>query len=244
MVVQKVRLLFFLCLLFVPVLAQAEDDNVDPWESLNRKTFAFNEFFDRYLMKPIAEGYRSITPDIVEEGVSNFFANANEVLTVVNDVAQGKFKQGGQDTLRFIVNSTVGIAGFIDVGSRIGLEKHDEDFGQTLAYWGVPDGPFLMLPFLGPKLMRDTFTILPDNELSVLNTIDDSTTRLGLTAFGFVELRARLLDVEKLSVGDKYTFMRDAYVQRRQFLIRDGALTDEELFDDFDDFDDEDEDGF
>ena len=241
MVVRKARLLILLCVFALPALASAEE-NIDPWESMNRKTYAFNNFLDHYLLKPVAKGYRYVTPDFLEAGFGNFFDNVTEVLTVVNDLAQGKFAQGGQDTLRFVVNSTVGIGGFIDIGSRIGLEKHDEDFGQTLAYWGVPDGPFLMLPFLGPKLMRDTFTILPDSELSVLNVIEHNPTRFGLTAFGLVELRASLLDVEKLSVGDKYTFTRDAYVQRRQFLIRDGRQTDEELFDDFDD--DFDEDGF
>lgn len=232
---------WMLCLfaLIFSIEGIAEEENVDPWESFNRKTYVFNAYLDSWILKPVAKGYRAVTPDILEEGFGNFFDNATEILTIVNDLAQGKFAQGGQDTLRFIVNSTVGIAGFIDIGSRIGLEKHEEDFGQTLAVWGVSDGPFVVLPFLGPKTLRSAVTFAPDSTLSILNTISDEPTRLGLTGFGFIELRASLLDVEELVVGDKYTFTRDAYLQRRAFLISDGELSDEELFDD-DDFDDED----
>ena len=215
-------------------------ENADPWESMNRKTYAFNEFIDSCCLKPVAKGYRAVTPDFLEDGFSNFFGNATEVLTIVNDLAQGKFVQGGQDTLRFIVNSTVGIAGFIDIGSRIGLEEHDEDFGQTLAVWGVGEGPFVMLPLFGPKTLLGSATLYPDSALTMLNTIDKESVKYTLGGLGIVSLRASLLDIEKLAAGDRYTFIRDAYLQRRAFLVSDGQLSDEELFEGDDDFDDED----
>lgn len=233
-----IRTLLVLVLATLSLGASAKDD-VDPWESMNRKTFAFNEFIDSCCFKPVAKGYRAITPDFLEEGFSNFFGNATEVLTIVNDLAQGKFAQGGQDTLRFIVNSTVGIAGFIDIGSRIGLEEHDEDFGQTLAVWGVGEGPFVMLPFFGPKTLLGSATLYPDSAVTMLNTIDNESTKYALSGLSFVSLRAGLLDIEKLAAGDRYTFLRDTYLQRRAFLVSDGKLSDEELFED-DDFDDED----
>ncbi len=232
------RVLSILALVMSSAGAFAKEDS-DPWESMNRKTFAFNEFIDSCCLKPVAKGYRAITPDFLEDGFSNFFGNATEVLTIVNDLAQGKFAQGGKDTLRFVVNSTVGIAGFIDIGSRIGLEEHDEDFGQTLAVWGVGEGPFVMLPFFGPKTLLSSATLYPDSALTMINTIDNEPTKYGLSGLGVVELRAGLLDLEKLAAGDRYTFIRDAYLQRRTFLISDGQLSDEELFGD-DEFDDED----
>jgi len=234
----KIKILSILILVLLSSGVFANEE-VDPWEAMNRKTFAFNEFIDRCCFKPVAKGYRAITPDFLEDGFSNFFGNATEVLTIVNDLAQGKFAQGGQDTLRFIVNSTVGIAGFIDIGSRIGLEAHDEDFGQTLAVWGVSDGPFVMLPFFGPKTLLGAATLYPDSAMTMLNTVDDEATKYSLSGLSLVSLRAGLLDVEKLVAGDRYSFLRDTYLQRRAFLISDGEKSDEELFED-DDFDDED----
>ena len=233
-----IRVLSTLALVMVSAGLTAKED-ADPWESMNRKTFAFNEFIDSCCLKPVAKGYRAVTPDFLEDGFSNFFGNATEVLTIVNDLAQGKFAQGGQDTLRFIVNSTVGIAGFIDIGSRIGLEEHDEDFGQTLAVWGVGEGPFVMLPFFGPKTLLGSATLYPDSAMTMLSTIDKESTKYGLGGLSVVVLRAGLLDLEKLAAGDRYTFIRDAYLQRRAFLVSDGQLSDEELFGD-DEFDDED----
>ena len=230
--------LSILALMALSVEVSANEET-DPWESMNRKTFAFNEFIDSCCFKPVAKGYRAITPDFLEDGFSNFFGNATEVLTIVNDLAQGKFAQGGQDTLRFLVNSTVGIAGFIDIGSRIGLEEHDEDFGQTLAVWGIGEGPFVMLPFFGPKTLLGSATLYPDSAMTMLNTIDEESTKYALSGLSFVVLRAGLLDVEKLAAGDRYSFIRDTYLQRRAFLVSDGRQSDEELFED-DDFDDED----
>ncbi|OUS23838.1 hypothetical protein A9Q99_26950 [Gammaproteobacteria bacterium 45_16_T64] len=235
-----VRWIVCVSLLCVAPAAFADEENSDPWESFNRSIYSFNSVLDGYVLRPVAVGYRAITPDFLEDGIANFFSNAAEILTILNDILQGKFAQSGEDSLRFIVNSTVGIGGFIDIGSRIGLEKHKEDFGQTLAVWGVSDGPFVVLPFLGPRTLRDAFTYIPDSTLTLVNTVSDEPTQLGLTAMSFISLRAGLLDVESLAAGDKYSFVRDAYLQNRAFLVSDGQLSDEDLFDDGfedDDFD-------
>lgn len=226
--------------LSVPVLAASE---ADPWEGFNRAVFSFNETLDKYLLKPVAEGYVYVTPSPVRTGIGNFFNNIGEVTTVVNDLLQGKFRQAGLDSTRFLVNTTVGMAGFIDVGSRIGLQRNDEDFGQTLGYWGMGSGPYLMLPFLGPSTIRDAAGMVPDYFISPYDSVDDDATRYGIRGLQVVDLRASLLEVEKLVAGDRYSFFREAYLQRRAFLVRDGAmeetfLDDDELFED-DSFEDE-----
>jgi phospholipid-binding lipoprotein MlaA len=195
----------------------------DPLQGLNRKVFAFNQFADRWVLKPVAKGYKAITPHIVRRGVGNFFSNLTYPLVAVNQVLQGKFRLGASDTGRFIVNTTIGIGGLFDPASDAGLPAHEEDFGQTFARWGIGSGPFLMLPFLGPSTVRDgvgsavNYVAQP-----VRYVIDDEKTRYALAALYFIDTRASLLDAEQLMGGDKYTFMRDAYLQRRDFLIHDG----------------------
>ena len=213
----------------VPALAESE---ADPWEGFNRAMFSFNETLDKYLLKPVAQGYVYVTPNVVQAGVSNFFSNVGEVSTVINDLLQGKFKQAGLDSTRFLVNTTVGMVGFVDVGSRIGLERHDEDFGQSLGYWGMDSGPYLMLPFLGPSTVRDAAGMVPDFFISPLDNIEDDGVRYSVRALQIVDLRAGLLEAEKLVAGDRYSFFREAYLQRRAFLVRDGAMEDDFLDDD------------
>jgi len=241
MVFGVVRRVALMGVLFFAVAAQAEmrEDahNPDPWEGFNRKVFAFNEFLDRYLVKPVAKTYRYVTPSRLEDGVDNFFYNAVEIRTILNDLAQLKIKQAGQDTLRFVVNSTVGVVGFIDVGSRIGLDRHDEDFGQTLGYWGVGSGPYLMLPFLGPKTLRGSIGIYPDSQLTALRAIDHNRTQLEVTVLGGVAKRAELMQQEAHIIGDRYTFIREAYLQRRAYLVNDGLVGD--VFGDEDEFDED-----
>ena len=220
------------------VLAASE---ADPWEGFNRAMFAFNETLDKYFLKPVAQGYDYITPAPVRTGIGNFFNNIGEIPTVANDLLQGKFKQAGMDSTRFLVNTTVGIAGLMDIGSRIGLDRHDEDFGQTLGYWGMGSGPYLMLPLLGPSTIRDSAGLVPDYFISPYNNIEDDSVRYGLRGLQIVDIRASLLEAEKLIAGDRYSFFREAYLQRREFLVRDGAMpddfgADDELFDD--DFED------
>ena len=220
---------------------EAEGHPRDPWEGFNRAMFGFNDTLDFYLLKPVAKGYDKAMPDPLQDGVSNFFNNIGEIKTIFNGLLQFKFKQAGLDTTRFLVNTTVGVFGFIDIGSRIGLEQHDEDFGQTLGYWGVGSGPYLVLPLLGPNTLRDSIGLIPDDYISPYQTVDHDLTRYSIRALQVVDLRAGLLEAESLIAGDRYSFFRDAYLQRRDFLVNDGKMADDFLEDDdlFDDFDEE-----
>lgn len=213
----------------------------DPWEGFNRTMFTFNDTLDFYVLKPVATGYDKAMPDPLQDGVTNFFNNVGEIKTIFNDLLQFKFKQAGLDSTRFLVNTTVGVFGFIDIGSRIGLDRHDEDFGQTLGYWGVESGPYIVLPLLGPNTLRDSAGMVPDYYISPYNAVDHDLTRYSIRAMDIVDLRAGLLEAEKLIAGDRYTFFRDAYLQRRDFLVSDGQMDDDFLEDDdlFDDFEDE-----
>lgn len=215
----------------------------DPWEGMNRSIFEFNEGLDKYVAKPVAQGYQAVTPQIVDTGITNFFSNLEDVLIVVNDIFQLKPLQAASDTARFVVNSTVGLLGFFDVASHIGLPKHNEDLGQTLGYWGVGEGPYLMLPLLGPSNLRDSFGLVGDS-LSGLSYTDIASTgaqTAGLITLKNVDLRADLIASEGLITGERYTFLRSFYQQRRTYLVNDGASADD-FEDDFDDedFDDED----
>lgn len=209
-------------------LAQEEEPQVDPWEGFNRKVFAFNEVADRWVMKPIAKGYRKVTPDPVERGVSNFFSNLLEVRNVFNNVLQGKWKQAGNDSGRFLVNSTLGIGGIFDVARHMNLERSEgEDFGQTLAAWGVPSGPYVVLPFLGPSNLRDAAGLPVDWVVNPIEEIDHIRTRNTVRAVSLVDVRAQLLDAEAFVSGDRYVFLREAYLQRRHYLILDGQVEDD-----------------
>ena len=219
------------------VLPAHASQEADPWEGFNRVVFTFNDTLDRYLLKPVAIGYDKVMPNPLQDGVSNFFNNLGEVKTITNDLFQAKFAQAGLDSTRMLVNSTVGLAGFIDIGSRIGLEQNDEDFGQTLGYWGVGSGPYLMLPLLGPSTIRDAAGRYPDYLVHPSNLVEHDRTRYSMDALYAIDVRAGLLEVEKLVAGDRYTFFREAYLQRREFLVRDGVMDDdfegeEDLFED------------
>jgi len=216
------------------LLGEAED-NPDPWEGFNRRVFAFNESADRWVLKPVARTYHELAPSPVETGVSNFFANLGEVNNFLNNLLQGKFKGALTDLSRFVINSTLGAVGLIDVATEMGLQRNNEDFGQTLGYWGVSSGPYLVVPLLGPRTVRDGLGNVPDIYANPLTYMDHTRTRNSIAAGGAVSLRASLLETEKLIRGDRYIFMRDAYLQRREFLVRDGEVEDdfgEEEFDD------------
>jgi len=200
----------------------------DPWEGYNRKVHAFNDTVDRYVMKPVAKGYRAITPDPVEESFGNLFSNLNELRNILNDTLQWKWGQAANDSGRFLVNSTVGVVGLFDVAKHLGLEKSDgEDFGQTLAIWGVDQGPYLVLPFLGPSTLRDLGGLPADIYLDPVVHIDHVPTRNTVRGTGFVVQRASLLEADKLVSGDRYVFLRDAYLQRRDYLVKDGVVEDD-----------------
>lgn len=209
-------------------------DEQDPVEGVNRAVFAFNETADRFVMKPLATGYHYVTPDPVESGIRRMFSNAGEIVNVANDLLQGKFAHAGNDTGRFLINSTLGLAGFFDVADGLGLPGGEgEDFGQTLGYWGVGEGAYIVLPFFGPSTLRDAPGLAMDSLLNPIGEIDHVPTRNHIYGAQAISMRAQLLEAEKLIRGDKYTFIRDAYLQRRRYLISDGAIEDDFGDDDY-----------
>ena len=205
-----------------PVYAEKVAADVDPWQGFNRAMFSFNDTLDTYALKPVAQGYKAVMPDIAEAGVSNFFDNLADIGTMFNNLLQGKFENAVQDLARVSFNSTFGLAGLIDVATPMGIEKHDEDFGQTLGYWGVNSGPYVVLPFFGPTTVRDGIAKYPDALLDPVYHLDDNGARNAVYLTRVIDSRARLLASEKLISGDKYTFIRDAYLQKREFAINDG----------------------
>lgn len=209
----------------------------DPWEGFNRKVFAFNEVVDRYALKPAAQGYRFITPDPVETGVGNFFSNLGEIRTTLNSLLQGKGGNAGVSTGRFLINTTVGIGGLFDVATRMDITGREEDFGQTLGAWGVGEGAYLVLPLLGPSTVRDTAGLPVDAYAYPLTYVEDDTVRYSLRALQIIDARAGLLDQEALISGDRYTFIRDAYLQQRRFEVNDGELGEDPFASDEFDFD-------
>ncbi|MGB2130398.1 MAG: MlaA family lipoprotein [Marinobacterium sp.] len=206
----------------LPAVAESEQD---PWEGFNRSVFEFNETIDRYAMRPIANGYRYVTPDIVEQGVSNFFGNVAEIGDTVNSLLQLKFDDAGSSFARLTFNTTFGLLGVLDVATPMGIESQDEDFGQTLGYWGVESGPYLVLPFIGASTVRDGAALAVDFNLDPVGLVDDVPTRNSLYALQLVDLRSRLLKAEQIISGDRYSFVRDAYLQRRAYMINDGAVS-------------------
>ena len=196
----------------------------DPLEPMNRAIFQFNEVVDDNIFEPVAKTYKYITPDPVETGVSNFFSNIGEVSTIANDVFQFKFKQAGYDFLRFSINTTIGVLGIFDVATSVGLKKNNEDFGQTLGYWGIPQGPYLVLPFFGASTFRDAPGLYADMQISPINQLDNEE-ELTLNALNAISTRARLLRATKIldtAAKDKYIFIRESYLQKRESMVNDG----------------------
>lgn len=232
---KKIVLLLASVMLSPHVFAESSGNPDDPWEGFNRKMFAFNDTVDTYTLKPVAKGYKAITPDPVERGISRMFSNVGEVVNVVNDLLQGKFRQAGNDTGRFVINTTIGLVGFFDVADHFGLPKNDgEDFGQTLGVWGVDSGPYLVLPLFGPSTVRDGPARVVDRFINPINEIDHVPTRNQIYGAEVISTRADLLEAEKFVRGERYSFIRDAYLQRRQFLLSDGGVEDD--FGDYKDF--------
>ena len=222
-----------LCWLLLPLPVWSLDSASsvdDPWEGFNRKVFAFNDGLDRILLKPVAKGYRAITPEPVDKGVTNFFSNLGEIGNVINSLLQGELIQAGKGTTRFVVNSTLGIGGLFDVANRMGVKESEEDFGMTLAKWGVDAGPYVVLPLLGPSTVRDGIGEVPDYFMNPIIYLDDTPVELSLWALSVIDLRADLLDVDELVSGDRYVFIRDAYLQRRRFLVT-GELPEDDFGD-------------
>ncbi|WP_425431927.1 MlaA family lipoprotein [Halomonas saccharevitans] len=212
----------------------------DPWEGFNRKVFAFNDVVDRYALKPAAQGYRFITPDPVETSVGNFFSNLGEIRTTLNSLLQGKGANAGVATGRFLINTTVGIGGLFDVATRMEITGREEDFGQTLGAWGWEESRYLVLPLLGPSTLRDTGGLPVDMATYPTTYVEEDKVRLSLTALRVIDTRAGLLDQEALISGDRYSFIRDAYLQQRRFEVNDGQLGEDPFASDEFDFDDAD----
>ncbi|MFK5948902.1 MAG: VacJ family lipoprotein [Methylococcales bacterium] len=213
-------------------------DERDPFEAWNRKVYSVNEKLDDYAMKPVAKAYRWITPSFVDKAVTNVFSNIDDIGVTINSALQGKFSQSGWDFSRFIVNSTVGVGGMIDVASMIELDKHDEDFGQTLGYWGVPTGPYIVLPLLGASSARGIFGLVGDAAMDPTSYftfyIPGSTFYItaSANALKYTDIRADYLGTEaaaeEASVFGKYEFYRNSYLSKRKALVTDSVESDED----------------
>jgi phospholipid-binding lipoprotein MlaA len=237
-------ILIFTILQGCATLDRPPDPN-DPLERYNRAMYKFNDKFDKYLLKPVAKGYDTVTPNPVQKGISNFFSNLEDVIVIANDLLQLKPKQLASDTGRIVINSTIGLLGLIDWASDMGLVKHEEDFGQTLGYWGVPSGPYLVLPFMGPSTIRDTGGLFTDtyyfdprfHELEdgfPPPTRSPESQAWNMAILDNVDTRAKLLKTENIlnaAALDPYVFLREAWLQRRNYLVQDGKVekTDEEF---------------
>ena len=221
----------FLAILFAMTLsACASTGNNDPLEGMNRGIYKFNDVADKAVIKPVAGAYKAVLPSPVRSGVNNFFGNLSTFVSVINDLLQFKFDKAVTGAGRFVINSTFGIAGLVDVASMDGIEKRNEDFGQTLGHWGVGSGPYIVLPFLGPSSVRDTTGFVVDTiAFDPISYVDDPATRNSARALKYLDKRAQLLpgsDLLDEAALDPYAFMRDAYFQRRQNQIYDGNAPD------------------
>lgn len=210
----------------IVLLAGCAAPGDDRFESVNRKIYAFNNGFDSVVTKPLATQYVAITPQPVRTGVTNFFNNINQPLTIVNQFLQGKPKLGFEDTGRFLLNSTVGLAGLFDVATPMGLPYHFEDFGQTLGVWGVPAGDYLVLPIWGPVTTRGAFGDAVGLWFFPPRYMGEAEHRAAVLGLNVVNVRANLLGTQDLLQGDQYIFVRDGWIQRREYLTNDGVIDD------------------
>ena len=217
---------------------QSNDFNPkDPYEKSNRKVYEFNSKIDKLFLRPITDFYDSATPEFAQTSITNFFSNLDDIGISFNNFLQGNIVDSMSDLTRFFINSIFGLGGFFDVASEMGLEKHSEDFGQTLGKWGAKPGPYLMLPFLGPSTTRDAFTFVGDTALAPTLSLDDSEARLGLISLDLINTYSAFTGIADIESQDQYAFIRDAYLDRRKFEVNDG-LSEEDLSqdEDFEDF--------
>ncbi|MEY3808216.1 MAG: hypothetical protein RI893_1192 [Pseudomonadota bacterium] len=211
----------------------------DPWEGWNRGTQEFNDSLDKSIVKPVAKGYLSVTPKFVNDGISNFFSNLKDIGVTINDFLQLKMTQGGMDASRFVINTTAGVGGFVDVAKMIDLPKHNEDFGQTLGFWGVPSGNYLVVPFLGASSPREVVGAIGDALMNPLtytfafagSGAAVSAINAGARTVDVVDARADVIPTEKIineASLDRYEFIKNAYQQRREHLVHDGNIPEED----------------
>lgn len=224
------------CASSIPAASKEDRSAADPWEPLNRRVNAMNDNVDKVTLKPLAKAYEFVVPSLVRRGIGNFSANLLTPLNIVNNLLQGKVKRGLSETGRFVANSTFGIGGLIDIGGDMGMETYREDFGQTLAVWGVPDGPYVVLPLLGPYTLRDALMVPLNMAADPLLYLDHDRTRQSIYFVRTVDLRADLFTAEALIEDsfDRYLTIRESYLQNRKFLIYDGdPPEDDDFYDDF-----------
>ena len=209
----------------------------DPYEKSNRKVFEFNNKIDKLFLRPVTDFYDKATPEFAQTSITNFFANLDDIRISINNLLQGNVVESMSDITRFFINSIFGLGGFFDVASEMGLEKHSEDFGQTLGKWGAKPGPYLMLPFLGPSTTRDAFTFVGDTALAPALSLDDNAARVGLISLDLINTYSAFTGIADIESKDHYAFLRDAYLERRKYEINDG-LSEEDLSndEDFEDF--------
>ena len=232
MIYPRVILLLMLAFALPQAHAEEESRNVDPLESINRPLFALNDGLDRFLVRPLAIGYDFILPDFAKRGMGNFFANMYDANAAVNSVLQWRFEGAVQSSGRFLVNTTFGLLGLVDVATAMGISPYRTDFGHTLAIWGVPEGPYVMVPLFGPRTFRSGTGTIFDSYVSVQANIDTVRVRNTLWGLELIDGRSRLLRVDDLISGDRYIFVRDAYLQQREIFVNDGVV--EDSFSDFD----------
>ena len=226
-------LLAFACFLAFSGAALADGhpsaDPRDPWEGYNRAVYGFNKGIDSLFIKPASEAYDTLVPEPVDQGVTNFFSNLGDIRNFLNNFLQGKPDESANSLARFVINSTVGVLGFIDVATEIGIDKSKEDFGQTLGAWGSKPGPYFVLPLLGPSTVRDAIGRPVDIAANPFTWADDETVRAGALGIQVVDYRADLAETEEAVEGiteDEYTLVRNAYLDQRQYEVNDGAITD------------------
>jgi len=244
MTLSRYLLVFWLVFPVVPVFAQDDPAEVvfaphagDPWETVNRKIFVFNDTLDEYVLLPVARGYRRVVPDPAERGVSNFIANVYEFNTIFNSFLQGRPGNAFKSAGRFLLNTTMGLAGLIDVATPMGIEHDPADFGQTLYTWGLDSGPYLVVPVLGPRTVRSAAGNFVDSYLSLPKYMDDGEWAYLFWGVEAIDLRAQLIKADEIITGDRYIFVRNAYLQRRQYFLT-GEIEDSfsEVEDDYVDF--------
>ncbi len=209
----------------VPLARAATEE--DPWERINRPVFSFNDTVDTYAFKPLAQSYQFVTPTVVQTGIHNFLSNIGDVKNLANNLLQGKLHSAGVDTGRLLMNSTIGLVGLVDVATPMGLKRNDEDFGQTLGHWGVGSGPYVVLPLMGPSTLRDAPARYIDTYAAPYSYMDDIRTRNALYGATLLDGRSQMLKAGKPVTGDKYVFVRNAYLQGREFKIKDGRVEDD-----------------
>tara|TARA_B110000444_G_C18822348_1_gene588412 strand:- start:107 stop:850 length:744 start_codon:yes stop_codon:yes gene_type:complete len=216
----------FLLLLCIFTVSDANAQANDPWEETNRRIYGVNNYFDELIVKPVASAYTTFIPSLARQGVGNFFSNINDINVLANDLLQLKLNAAMNDTGRLLVNTTLGLAGILDIATGFGLHKNEEDFGQTLGRWGVGAGPYVMLPVFGASSVRDSFGLVLDTLFNPIQYHDEDSLRATFFTAQEIHTRSNLLALDELMTGDRYLFLREASVQRREFLVTDGQADD------------------